>query len=313
MSQTVLITGASGKVGRHAARCFANAGWHVRRFERGTDMVSAAKGADIIVNGMNPANYNNWSKTIPAITEAHISAARANGSAVIIPGNVYNFGAHCDGLWDEETAQLPTTRKGRIRKEMEARYAESGVQTIVLRAGNFIDPDATDDILSLLHLSRLAKGVVMTPGATHVRQAWCYMPDWAEAACDLAEMRSDLPKFSDIPFAGQTFSIDTLVATLEQQLERKLRIAAFPWWAMRLASPFWKLAWEMQEMRYLWDLDHGLSDRRLSELLPDFTPTPVAEVITRAGDNALAQQQKRRRPSEQQQGRSRPDGDGSLA
>ncbi len=38
MGGTVLILGGSGKIGQHASRAFAAAGWTVRRWTRGTDM-----------------------------------------------------------------------------------------------------------------------------------------------------------------------------------------------------------------------------------------------------------------------------------
>jgi len=55
MTQTVLILGGSGKIGSHAATAFWNAGWTVRHYDRKTgDMTSAAMGADVIINGLNP-------------------------------------------------------------------------------------------------------------------------------------------------------------------------------------------------------------------------------------------------------------------
>ena len=68
MTQTVLILGGSGKIGKHSTEAFWNAGWTVRQYTRGTDMTAAAQGADVIVNGLNPPNYHDWAKTIPAIT-----------------------------------------------------------------------------------------------------------------------------------------------------------------------------------------------------------------------------------------------------
>jgi NADPH:quinone reductase-like Zn-dependent oxidoreductase len=57
---TVLILGASGKIGHHASRAFAAAGWVVRHYDRASgDMVAAARGADVIVNGLNPPAYHN--------------------------------------------------------------------------------------------------------------------------------------------------------------------------------------------------------------------------------------------------------------
>ena len=110
MTGTVLILGPSGKIGSHAARAFDAAGWEVRRYRRGTDMTSAAQGVDVIVNGLNPPNYHDWARQIPAITAQVIAAARASGATVIVPGNVYVYGT-APGPWSEETPQQATTRK----------------------------------------------------------------------------------------------------------------------------------------------------------------------------------------------------------
>lgn len=279
MTKTVLITGASGKIGRHAARAFAQAGWTVRTFQRGSDMREAAQGVQVIVNGMNPPNYHNWAEIIPQITRDTIEAARASGASVIVPGNVYNFGPTCDGAWTEHTPHRPHTRKGQIREDMEAMYRSSGVQTILLRAGNFLDPDAEDDVMSVMHLRSLSRGKFGMVAPETVQQAWCYLPDWARAAVGLAEMRSELAQFKDVPFAGYTQSGGELRALVEDLTGQPLRVSHFPWMAMTLLSPFWELAREMAEMRYLFELDHALSGKKLKTLLPDFQPTPLREAM----------------------------------
>ena len=277
MNKSVLITGASGRIGRHATQAFAAAGWQVQIFQRGTDLVEAAKGTSVIVNGMNPPNYKNWATLLPQITKQHIKAAQASGARVILPGNVYNFGADQSGLWDEQTPQKPCSRKGQIRVDAEQAYKDSGVACLVLRAGNFIDPEGRDDVLSALHLSRLSRGKILSPGSTQVRQAWCYLPDWARAAERLVVQ--DLDTFEDIPFAGHTASVADLQREIEASSGRMVSVARFPWWAVRLASPIWPFGRELLEMRYLWDLDHALSDRRLKTRLPEYQATPLQKVI----------------------------------
>lgn len=278
MTGTVLILGGRGKIGRHSAEAFAAAGWTVRQYQRGTDMTQAAKGADVIVNGLNPPNYHNWAVLIPQITRQVIAAAKASGATVILPGNVYNFGAE-GGIWSEQTPQRPVSRKGRIRVEMEAAYRSAGVRTIILRAGNFIDPEGQGDIMSLFILRDVTRGKIITGGAPDVMQAWCYLPDWARAAEQLARMRDDLTTFEDIPFPGHSFTLTDLRMRLEGHLGRSLRVVRFPWWMMTVAAPFWELARELREMRYLWDTPHSLSDRKFNRLLPDFRHRPVADVI----------------------------------
>ncbi len=278
MQQTVLILGANGKIGSHAADAFWNAGWAVRHFERGTDMVAAAKGADVIINGLNPPAYHNWAETIPAITDQVIAAAHASGATVIIPGNIYNFGDQ-PGVLDENTPQTAQTRKGQIRVAMEDAYKASGVQTIILRAGNFIDPKGNGDYMSLLALRDIGKGRVTAAGDPDALQAYAYVPDWAQAALTLAEKRHDLAQFEDVPFPGHAFTTNQLLAELQAVSPRRLRLARFPWWLMTALAPFWELAREMREMRYLYSMPHQIGSAKFNRLLPGFRPTGLTEVM----------------------------------
>ena len=282
MSRTVLILGASGKIGRHSQAAFARAGWHVKTWNRHTeDLREAARGVDVIVNGLNPPAYHDWARLVPAYTAQVIEAAKASGATVIVPGNVYNFGAR-GGEWSESSPHEPNTRKGRIREEMERAYEASGVRTIVLRAGNFIDPARTDDVMSLLFLRTLKNGRITLAGDPGAMQAYCFLPDWAEAAVGLAERRAELSVFEDVPFPGHAFTAEDLRVFLSQELGRPLGFAQLPWWAFTALRPFWELAREMLEMRYLWSTPHTLSGAKFARLLPEFRATPLADVM-RAG------------------------------
>ena len=279
MTQRDLILGASGKIGRHSAKAFKAAGWQVRLYTRGAeDMADAAQGCDVIVNGMNPPNYHNWRKIIPQITAQVIDAAQRTGATVILPGNVYHFGDQ-PGTWSETTPPRPVSRKGAIRLEMERAYAAAPIQTIILRAGNFMDPDRSDCVMSQVYLRQISPGKITLPGPPAIRQAMCFLPDWARAAVALADMRDILAMFEDIPFEGHTLSAQDIKEGLEPILQKELRFARFPWWLFRLTAPAWELARELNEMRYLWHTDHALSNRRLKQLLPDFQPTPLETVL----------------------------------
>lgn len=282
MTKTALILGGSGKIGTHAAHALEKAGWTIRHFNRKTDdMTQAAMGCDLIVNGLNPPNYHNWAEIIPAITKQVIAAAKASGASVILPGNVYHFGDK-GGEWSETTLANPVSRKGKIRLEMEQAYRDSGVQVINLRAGNLIDPDHNEDVFSVLILSAIKKGKIISPGAPDALQAYAHMPDWARAMQMLADKRDVLGQYEDIPFPGHSFTINQMKTELERELNRPLKISRFPWWIMRLAAPFWELARELIDMRYLWNTPHSLSATRFDALLPDFEPTPLNEVLRAA-------------------------------
>lgn len=272
----VLVAGASGLFGAHAAGAFAAAGWEVRRYQRGTDMAQAAQGADVIVNAMNPPMYHDWPRLVPAITAQAIAAARASGATLIVPASVYNYGSQ-PRPWGPSTPQKPNTRKGLVRVQMEADYRASGVPVILLRGGDFMDAEGKSQGMGMA-LRGLAKGKIMALGGVDVPRAYAYLPDMARAAVALAAVRHSLPRFADVPFAGLTFSVQQLAAAFQAQTGQSYRITRFAWWVMRLASPFWELAREMSEMRYLYDLPHHLDGATLRAVLPDFQTTGLAEV-----------------------------------
>ncbi|WP_108854682.1 epimerase [Albidovulum aquaemixtae] len=283
MPDKALILGASGHFGGQAARAFATAGWHVECYRRGTEMTGAATGAQVIVNGLNPPNYHAWDRLVPEITASVLAAAKASGATVCIPGNVYVFGTE-PAPWDEDTPHRPVARKGRIRAEMEARYQEAaatGLRTIVLRGGDFIDPDQAGGLFDRFVIGKAAKGVITTfgdPGATH---AWAFLPDMARAAAALAANRNELAAFEDVPFPGLSFSTEELARTVTELTGHAVRIRRFPWWIMNALSPFWELARELKEMRYLYDHPHALGGDKFRRLLPEFPITPLQEVLKR--------------------------------
>ena len=276
MSKTVLILGASGKIGRHSALAFKNAGWNVRMLDRSKDdIVERSMGADVIINGFNPIGYANWAEDIPKITSQVIGAAKASSATVIIPGNIYVYGERV-GLLDENTPHRAKTRKGRIRIEMEAAYekaSQDGVQSIILRAGDFIDIGRSDTMMGALMLSKVDKGIVQSLGPIEVKHSFCYLPDWAKAAVMLADKRNELSQFEDIPFDGINISAVELAKAISDKMGQNVRAKRFPWFILYFLSPFWKVAYEMLEMRYLYELEHKISDEKLKRILPDFVPT----------------------------------------
>ena len=123
---------------------------------------------DVIVHALNPP-YPAWSKAMPVLTANVITAASQCGATVMIPGNVYNFGEAMPAVLSESTAHAPTTRKGRLREQMEKAFAASNVQTIVLRAGDFIDAEQSGNWFDGHIANKVSKGSIMYPGPTDQR------------------------------------------------------------------------------------------------------------------------------------------------
>ena len=284
MTGTVLILGASGRFGRHAAEAFWNRGWSVRLFDRDTDdLMEAAKGADVIVNAWNPP-YTAWAKEVPELTAQVILAAKVSGAMVVIPGNVYVYGEGSPGLWQSTTPHLADNPLGQIRIEMEAAYRASGVKTLVLRGGDFIDTEASGNWFDRIIAAKLKEGVVVSPGNTEAPHAWAYLPDLARAAVDLVEMRDRLDTFEEVLFPGYTLSLTELSQLIERASGDAVRLKRMSWLPLFLAAPFWPMGRKLIEMRYLWSMPHRLDDTGFRRHLPAFRATdPLTAVAAAIG------------------------------
>ena len=161
-TSTVLILGASGRLGSACVRAFAERGWQVVAQTRkpvaasfpagvialftGTEPIEKAcanlQKVDVVVHALNPAYTNAaWLAHIPAMMKSAIDIAQALNATLMFPGNVYNFGASMPMQLDEGAAQRPTTVKGQLRvdAELALKHATlaSSLRAVVIRAGDF--------------------------------------------------------------------------------------------------------------------------------------------------------------------------------
>ena len=281
MTQTALILGASGRFGRHARDAFARAGWQVRVFDRQKDdLMQAARGADVIVNGWNPP-YSQWQATVPGLTRQVIAAAKASGATVIVPGNVYVYGPDMPPVIGPGVPHRAAHPLGRTRREMEAAYRDSGVQVILVRAGDFLDDAASGNWFDRVIAKPINKGHITYPGALDRPHAWAWLPDLAAADGRAGRTRRSA--------ALRGLCLPRLHADgaracrrLRRAVGRDVVARRMNWLPIHLARPFWPEAKHLLEMRYLWDVPHRLDGTALDDVLPERAKTPLASALARA-------------------------------
>ncbi|WP_226781996.1 epimerase [Oceaniglobus trochenteri] len=282
MTGRVLILGATGRFGRHAAEAFWNAGWRVGLFDRaGGDLEAQARGQDVIVNGWNPP-YQHWARDLPGLTERVIAAARVSGARVVIPGNVYVYGPKAPPVLGADTPHRAENPLGRQRIAMERAYRAAGVRTLILRAGDFLDTEASGNWFDKIMIARLSRGRFSYPGGLEAPHAFAFLPDMARATVALCALEHRLKPFEDLGFAGYTLTGNAIGAAVSRALGRELRVTPMPWAPLRALSPLWPMARHLCEMRYLWDMPHRIDGARFDALLPGFRPTPLDDALSQA-------------------------------
>jgi len=304
---TVLVLGATGGIGGAVARTFAARGWHVRAMARHIptatngdswewrqgdamverDVTAAAQGAEVIVHAVNPPGYRDWEKLVLPMLANTITAAKAVGARIVLPGTIYNFGPDACPTLTETSPQHPLTKKGSLRVDMERRLeaaAAEGTGVIIVRAGDFFGPGAANNWFSGCLVTQGKPVTTIRNPARGVGHHWAYLPDVAETMVRLVERADELPRFARFHMAGIYDSDGTeMVAAIRRVVvatgAREPKVAKFPWWivpVLALVMPFMR---ELREMRYLWRLPLRMPNDELVRVLGSEPHTPLDEAV----------------------------------
>lgn len=318
MQETVLILGARGRLGRSAARAFSAAGWRVlgqvrpgtavpkdvgiewlvNDLQDSASLALAAGTASVLLHAVNPP-YTHWqAQSMPALEHA-IRLAHELRALLMLPGNVYNFGAAMPSLLQEDTPQQAHTRKGRIRIAMEQRLRQAAqdgmLRCVILRSGDFFG-SGRGSWFDLALSKNLRHGKLSYPGSWDVPTAWAYLPDLAKGFERLARRALAEPQgfepFEVFHFRGYSLTGNDWLTVLESIAHQQgwlaasesLRRGAMPWWlfkALGWAVPMFR---ELAEMQYLWQTPHALANHKLEAVIgPEpHTPLPTAALAALA-------------------------------
>ena len=310
--QLALVLGATGGVGGAIASALIEHGWSVRGLARdvpaaergwpddrgtiswavgdamnGADVIHAAAGTSVIVHAVNPPGYRQWDRLVLPMIDNSIAAARAAGGArIVLPGTVYNFDPATTSVVGEDSEQMPRSRKGRVRVEMEARLeaaARSGVPSLIVRAGDFFGADARSSWFTqvMAPAGKPLRRIINPVTAPGVGHSWAYLPDLAEAIARLIGMNEKLRPFERLQFEGVWDADGTaLPAAIRRVTQRpNLPVTRFSWWAMRLLAPFGGLPREIAEIAPYWRYPMRFDNRRLVALLGEEPHTPIDDAL----------------------------------
>jgi nucleoside-diphosphate-sugar epimerase len=213
--------------------------------------------------------------------ENTIAAAKSSSARILMPATVYNYGADTVLTLKENSPQIPTTGKGQVRLEMELRLQQAslyGVRSIVVRAGDFFGPGAGNSWLTRgMVRSREPTSSVYYPGPADIGHAWAYVPDLAKTIVRLVECERPTAVYEVFHFRGHWFErgVEILELVCRSRGQSARRIKPFPWWVVRLASPFVEACREMLEMRYLWQRAMQLDNAKLCAFIGAESHTPI--------------------------------------
>jgi nucleoside-diphosphate-sugar epimerase len=272
MTGRVLITGASGFIGKRLAGALAKGGWLVRAASRDPSAIPVRNGVERVAlpDLAHPAD---WSGTLAGVTHvvhlagiAHapgtlpdqiytrinaeavgeLAAAAALGKAerfVFMSSVRAQAGLSADHALTEHDRPAPTDAYGRTKLEAERLVAQSGVPFTVLRPAVVYGKGVKGNIASL---ATLAKTPMPLPFAGLDNRRSLLALDNLIAAISLALDAEQAANGTFLVADAEPISVANLVAAMREGLGRSPHLVKVPLGAvMRLMRSFGKEAeWE---------------------------------------------------------------------
>jgi len=305
--KTALIMGINGGFGGYVAKALMRQGWKIKALMRdestllpvfvGTETIQgdasniedvrkAADNVELIVYGINPVNYDWVNKALPWL-DVTATVAEEKGLNIIFPGNVYVFNPVHGPGFDENSIISPVTSKGEIRCALEERLnvaSKHGAKVIIIRCGDFLGKHAHSAWIHHLVKSGKQQIKLLTTGPASLTHSYAYLPDVARSVAELASKFDVLPAFNIFHFKGNQFNFNDLATTMSKVTGKKVVIKNFPWFAIKVMSLYSKMYSGILEMRYLWNVEINLEDKKLNEVLGhDCVITPLSDVLIECG------------------------------
>jgi len=209
--------------------------------------------------------------------------AKTVNATILMPGNVYPYGESMPAVLTPSTQHAPSCELGKLRADLEQTLQEAadkdGVQTLLLRAGGYIDGRDTGNWFETHMCKDISKGIFMYPGSNDAPCTWVYLADVAEAFVKFAEKRDQLAAFEDIGVPGFSVTGNQLHQAMETTLGTPLKRTGMPWFILKLMGIFQPKMKGVHDLRYLFYVPHSIDGSRLLETIPDWKSTSLNETL----------------------------------
>ena len=150
---------------------------------------AATEGAAVVYHAVNVA-YHLQVPLLPGIAEAVLAAVRTHGARLVVLDTLYPYGAADGEAITEQTPWAATSRKGRLRADLDRRYLAahaSGEARVVLgRSADFFGPGVLASTLGgAFFPGALTGGPALALGDIDLPHSYTYIGDVARGLATL--------------------------------------------------------------------------------------------------------------------------------
>jgi len=248
--------------------------------------LKACRGATIVYDCVN-VRYSKWSELLPRVTSNIVAGAREAGARLVFPDNVYGYGPLQGTPATEEHPRAATSKKGRIRIEMERMVLEAHnrgeVPVVIPRFPDFYGPFVTNPLIRPMFEAALAGKTATWPMSLDVPHDMAYIDDAAAAAVRLATDDGSYGQVWHVPGSGPITGRQFL-ETAFKAAANKPKMRAVGQGMYHFFGFFIPDAGEMGELLYQFAQPLVLDGSKFARRFPDFHYTPHDEAIRKTVD-----------------------------
>lgn len=188
---------------------------------------AAVEGAAVVYHCVN-VGYHLQVDVMPRIQEAVLAAAEAVGARLVVLDTLYPYGETHGAVMTEDSPWNATTRKGRMRAELDARYlaahSEGRLRVVLGRSADFVGPGVLNSTLGgAVFPAALTGGAVPALGDIDLPHSYTYIGDVAAGLATLGAHPDSDGRVWHLPTAP-ALSTREIFTMIEQRTGRPLDI-----------------------------------------------------------------------------------------
>lgn len=188
---------------------------------------AAVEGAAVVYHCVN-VGYHLQVDFMPRIQEAVLAAAEAVGARLVVLDTLYPYGETHGAVMTEDSPWNATTRKGRMRAELDARYlaahSEGRLRVVLGRSADFVGPGVLNSTLGgAVFPAAPTGGAVPALGDIDLPHSYTYIGDVAAGLATLGAHPDSDGRVWHLPTAP-ALSTRQILTMIEQRTGRPLDI-----------------------------------------------------------------------------------------
>lgn len=302
MTETYLITGATGSIGSAVTRClyrqgkivrvFVRSEWKFRNFFPEETSAESRRKIEIVTGDiLNKEHLKKAVKDVVAIfhctnfpltvfernltaTQNILDLAREQGPHVIYPSNVWIYGKPQSALIPEEHPKRPCSKLGVIKlriDEMCMKYFhQHQLPVTILHLPDFYGPYVLNSWMQANYEAALHGKPMNMMGEGHKPHEFIYIDDAARALCSVVNEEIAFGQYYNVPGYGN-ISLQKFSTYLYEAAGTNGKIRTAPPWLLRLMGFFNKELGAYLEMQYLFKEKIFLDGSKIKEMI-GYTP-----------------------------------------